>query len=330
MLISIAAPVFAESAPVYDADTMQQQFESTDQPQADLPPPPPPGQESNTFVPVQQQPSASVNSVNPSNPSMPLEQRVRKVEQQVSNMQSNDSAARMESLQNQVQSLRAQVEQLTRQLQQVETQQKSMYSDLDKRVAQSKSSVETNNDALINTNDIASKPVKAKKTKTLLANNTETPSRVSASEETTPPPAVKGVENPPQQPDVAEEQQIYQTAYNLIKAKKYEDAVNALQKMLQKYPSGQFASNAHYWLGELYGLLGKNEQSLTEFNSVVKNYSSSPRISDAQLKIGLIYASESKWAEAKSALRKVINHYPGTASARLASEQLKQIKQAGH
>ena len=61
---------------------------------------------------------------------------------------------------------------------------------------------------------------------------------------------------------MAEEQQIYQTAYNLIKAKKYNEAVTALQKMLQKYPSGQFASNAHYWLGELYGLMGKNDQAL--------------------------------------------------------------------
>ena len=87
------------------------------------------------------------------------------------------------------------------------------------------------------------------------------------------------------QPNVAEEQQIYQTAYDLIKAKKYNEAINALQKMLQKYPSGQFAANAHYWLGELFGLLGKNDQSASEFSSVVKNYPDSPKVSDAQLSL---------------------------------------------
>ena len=139
--------------------------------------------------------------------------------------------------------------------------------------------------------------------------------------------AAKSTDN---QPNVAEEQQIYQTAYSLIKAKKYNDAVDALQKMLKKYPSGQFASNAHYWLGELYGLMGKNDQALAEFGTVVKTYPDSPRVSDAQLKLGLIYASQTKWSDAKTAFKRVINHYPGTASSRLASEQLKQIKQAGH
>src|SRR5690606_20544436 len=114
------------------------------------------------------------------------------------------------------------------------------------------------------------------------------------------------------------------------KAKKYNDAVTVLQEMLQKYPSGQFASNAHYWLGELFGLLNKNDQALTEFGTVVKSYPSSPRVSDAQLKVGLIYASQLKWKDAKLALKSVVNHYPGTSSAKLATEQLSQIKQAGH
>jgi tol-pal system protein YbgF len=100
--------------------------------------------------------------------------------------------------------------------------------------------------------------------------------------------------------------------------------------MLKKYPSGQFASNAHYWLGELYGLMGKNDNALSEFDTVLNTYPDSPRISDAQLKVGLIYASQSNWSGAKSAFKKVINRYPGTASARLAAEHLKQIKQAGN
>lgn len=135
---------------------------------------------------------------------------------------------------------------------------------------------------------------------------------------------------PAAQPNVAEEQQIYQSAYTLIKAKKYSQAANTLQKMLQKYPTGQFAANAHYWLGELYGLLGKNEQAVTEFTTVVENYPESPKLADAQLKLGLIYAAQFKWAEAKSAFKLVISAHSGTPSARLASEQLKQIKQAGH
>lgn len=320
MFISVAMPVFAESAPVYDADSMAQFDSEPDQNQPDLPPPPPPSQEG-TYGPL---PSAPASS----RPSLSTEQRIKRMEQQINNMQTNDAAVRVDSLQDQVQSLRGQIEQMTRQLQQIQTQQKSMYTDLDKRLSQptkpNKLRLPADDTTL---NDAASEASSA----AAIATSTTKPVRKLAANQTNETATtVINKKSTDSQPDVAEEQQIYQTAYNLIKEKKYAEAVDALQGMLKKYPSGQFASNAHYWLGELYSLMSKNDQALTEFTAVVQNYSDSPRVSDAQLKIGLLYASQSKWSEAKTALKKVINHYPGTASSRLASEQLKQIKQAGH
>jgi tol-pal system protein YbgF len=303
-LLSMSLPLFAESAPVYDADNMQQQFDNSGELDDQSPPPSLPSQEG-AYVPQQQ--------MAPSSNSLTLEQRTRRLEQQLANMQGSESNAKVDSLQTQIQTLRGQVEQLTHDLQQMQTQQKSMYSDLDKRLNQQPPlDSGLSNDA---NNKIAAKPA-----------SKNAPAAVGVTS-TTPSDAAKATVN---QPNVAEEQQIYQTAYNLIKAKKYNDAVDALQKMLQKYPSGQFAANAHYWLGELYGVLGKTDQALSEFNQVVKDYANSPRVSDAQLKVGLILASQSKWSEAKQAFKKVINRYPGSASARLASDQLKQIKQAGH
>jgi tol-pal system protein YbgF len=255
-----------------------------------------------------------------------LDQRIKRVEQQVSNLQGTESIARSEALQKEVQTLRGQVEQLTHQLKQQQEQQKSMYTDLDKRLSQK--TVTASSDMPPAKEKEAAKPA----AKMLLADNTNqtktiAPKKAAKAADQTEANAATASDS---QPDVAEEQQIYQTAYNLIKAKKYEQAVAALQKMLQKYPSGQFASNAHYWLGELYGLMGKHDQALTEFNTVITNYPDSPRISDAQLKMGLIYAAKLNWPEAKSTFKKIVNRYPGTASARLALEQLRQIKQAGH
>lgn len=324
--ISSAMPIFAESAPVYDADAIQQNPDDygTDQAQY-LPPPPPPGQEGGGFVPMQQQPMVAAA---PSSPPLNMEQRVMRVEQQVNNMQTSDTVPRIESLQDQVQTLRGQVEQLTHQIEQLQAQQKTMYSDLDSRLNQSGNAQPRligtpppPSSAANTAEGLGGQPVlDAKKASKLAAAK---PAKLALIERLPAKPTGS-------QPNVAEEQQIYQTAYNLIKSKKYNDAVGALQNMLKKYPSGQFASNAHYWLGELYGLMGKHDQALTEFNAVVEAYPGSPRVSDAQLKVGLIYASELKWPDAKAALKKVIKHYPGSASARLASEQLKQIKQAGH
>jgi tol-pal system protein YbgF len=343
MSLGIALPVFAESAPVFDADTLQQQFEHAGEPVvADTAPPPPastspaPSQDS-TFMPVPAdapattapapqaqsfppQPAASSGNLTP-------DQRVHRLEQQMNALQSSDINAKTDSLQSQVQALRSQVEQLTHQLTEMQAQQKAMYSDLDKRLSTAPAASSSDDASLQATTPAPLKSsAKSGKPNAALAKPTATKAGVGALPATTPTP-------PPSNSkalDAAEEQKIYQSAYDLIKAKKYSQAATTLQGMLQKYPSGQFASNAHYWLGELYGLMGKNDQALNEFSAVVKSFPSSPRVSDAQLKVGLIYASQNQWSDAKMALTKVTTKYPGTASARLAVEQLAQIKQAGH
>jgi len=269
MLSSITTVVIADDAPVYDADNFPPQFDGHSASDASN------GNTSHTNV------SSAPKQ------SQTEEQRITRLEQQIENQAQSTSSSKLETMRTEIQSLRSQVEELTHQLQQVQNQQKSMYSDLDKRLTTTSSS------------------------KAVVA--------VDA--------APKEASPPKKQPNVAEEQKIYETAYELIKVKKYDEAVTTLQKMLQKYPTGQFAANAHYWLGELYGLLNKNDQSANEFSAVVKNYPDSSKVADAELKLGLIYAAQFKWAEAKAAFKKVVILYPGTASARLASEQLKQLKQ---
>lgn len=310
MLSSMTTMAFAEDAPVYDADNMPPQFD---------------GQEGGVSggntgaVPSTSAPRLQVQSTSEpvyTAPSpLPIDQRLGRVEQQVNNL--STSSAKTESLQTEVQTLRGQVESLTHQVQQLQTQLRSTYADLDKRVnkmgtvAAAKPSKKADADDASKLDD---------------ADSTVSPAPVKAADKVEAAPA----KAEPSQPNVAEEQQTYQTAYDLIKSKKYNDAITALQKMLQKYPSGQFAVNAHYWLGELYNLTGKNDLAATEFSVIVRDFSSSPKVPDAQLKLGAIYTNQLKWADAKAIFKKVMSKYPGTASARLASEQLKQIKQSGH
>jgi len=261
----VAAPVvYAESAPVYDADSGSQQYDNNGDPQQDAAPPAPeqmdqpavPGDEAapneqvsnsdqssdqsdNTFVPAQQivppshpQARTQVQVVAPSTEGMSIDQRLKRIEQQVNNMQTSDSTQRVESLQDQVQTLRGQVEQLMHQLEQLQTQQKTMFNDLDKRLSQqgmvSKAA----------TVDLDS-PVPAYKRKS--GSKPGDLAAVPSATKTVPAAAVP-VKSNENQPNVAEEQQIYQTAYDQIKSKKYNDAINTLQNMLKKYPSGQFAS----------------------------------------------------------------------------------------
>lgn len=346
--------VFAESAPVYDADSLPPFDQGADQTQSDLPPPPAPRQESRAteqeaggFVPLSDQDFSASESRSelprkaPNQAAAPAAagsttERLRRLEQQVNNIQTSEKNTKLDSLESQNQALRSELDQLNHQMQQLQKQLKAQTAAASPKNTESASAETSANQvpgaatasveraaADVNKKSVtetksakASKPVKAASPKASDAGQEE-----SRAPQTSPDDA---------QPNVQEEQQIYQTAYKLIKSKKYAEAISSLKEMLKKYPSGQFASNAHYWLGELYGLSGKNDQALSEFSIVVKNYSESPRVAEAQLKVGLIYASQSQWSEAKTALKKVVTHYPGTTSAKLAAEQLKQIKQVGH
>ncbi|MDX1900584.1 MAG: tol-pal system protein YbgF [Gammaproteobacteria bacterium] len=258
-------------------------------------------------------PSTSSSSADDTS-SLSSDQRLSRVEQQVNNLQ--DAKTKIDTLQTEIQTLRGQVEELSHNLQQLQTQQRTMYMDIDKRLSTPKPESVSSQTVPVPT---MPSPVK----KGLFIRKTPVTTKPAASVVAQQPAKMS-------QPNVAEEQQTYQVAYDLIKEAKYDQAIAALQKMLSKYPSGQFAANAHYWLGELYGLQGKNEQSANEFSTVIKQYPDSPKIADAQLKLGLSYAAQQKWGAARIAFKKVIDHYPGTASSRLASQQLKQIKLAGH
>lgn len=339
MSMMIATLVHAESAPVYDADSMPAQFDDAVVPQQQSRTQ---GQQADSldlledeqaFVPMESMQSKR-SAVRPAagSPNMDSEQRPKREKSRI-----DANPEQVESLQQEVQTLRNQVEQLSHQLQQVEQQQKSQYSDLDKRLTQTPSNEKTAVDksAKSKTKDSEELASNTKSDITVATENKTEAKSSAVTKQNEKKLATKTEETVTEskvlaQPNVAEEQQIYQTAYTLIKAKKYNEAIDTLQNMLKKYPMGQFASNAYYWLGELYGLLDKKDQALSAFNTVVKSYPESPRVIDAQLKVGILYASQFKWSEAKLAFKKIVNKYPGTGPSRIAAEQLKQIKTAGH
>jgi tol-pal system protein YbgF len=291
-LLSVAFPVFATEAPVYDVETYPPQFDGQDEAPVPVaadtkltPVDPPTPAVSNPFA----APSASTLATEQT---LSLEQRVAKTEHQVNSVA--DLMGKLSQTQATLQAVQGQVETLEHAVQELRKQQSAQYADLDRRIVPP---------AAV----ISPKPVKG-----------------SDGQKVAPIAAAVVPIN------TQDEQALYQSAYNLIKTKKYAGAAAALQKMLQKYPQGQYSANAHYWLGELYGLMGKNDDAVAEFQVIVKNYPDSPKIADAQLKLGLIYAGQFKWNEAKKALKTVSTRYPGTSSARLAAEQLRQIIASGH
>jgi tol-pal system protein YbgF len=195
-------------------------------------------------------------------------------------------ASKVQQMQQTIDDLRGIVEMQGHQIKNLETSQRTMYADLDKRVA-------------------TLEGIKASSLPAASANDTS----INKPKSVTP-----------------DEKQVYQDAFQLISNKKYSDAIEAFKNYLQKYPTGIYVPNAHYWLGELYAISGDNRSSLSEFSAVVSDYASSNKAPDALLKLGSMAFNQGNFDQAEKYWSQLTSNYPNSAAARIAGKQLRQLK----
>lgn len=172
----------------------------------------------------------------------------------------------------------------------------------------------------------ASRPVQEKLAKVVNSVNLdEDKAKIKAE-----PKAEPKIEPKAEPKDEQKEQQAYNKAFNLIKEKKYSQAIEMLKAFLKAYPakedgSSQYALNAYYWLGELYFLQGQLDQAATQFKVIVKKFPGKAKVPDAMLKLGLISANLGKTAEAKQTFQDIKKRFPDSSAARTASLELQKL-----
>lgn len=126
----------------------------------------------------------------------------------------------------------------------------------------------------------------------------------------------------------------YQSAYNLIRTKKYPEATTALHDYLKRFPNGEQAANAHYWLGEIYMVQWQGDKSKAdllekanqEFLNVVHQFPTHMKVSDSVLKLGLIELEKGNVEAARLHFSDVKTRFPGTAAAKVADARLQLLK----
>ncbi len=271
-----------------------------------------PGQARSTVV--KSEPSVSVSNLS-------ADQRMNKLEQQINNINEQNLISKIDELQQRLQKLNGQLEDQAHQIEQLNSQLRNFYQDLNQRlekpgVGKSK----------------ASEP--AVETKASGAQNeiNENVVPVATSEgeivEALPDTAVTAAEKndgdvkPRTDKAYLKEQQMYQTAIDLLPSKKYEASSSKLRDYLRLYPKGVYVANAHYWLGEINFLQKNYDAAEEEFKIVTTKYAKSKRVSDAMFKLALVHQNQGRDAQAKKELNQVVKRYPGTSAAQLAKLQL--------
>ena len=118
----------------------------------------------------------------------------------------------------------------------------------------------------------------------------------------------------------------YQKAFQAVQQRRFNDAADGLSAYLQKYPEGEYADNAQYWLGEIYLLQESFDRAELAFSHLIKRFPKSDKRSDALYKLGQVNDRLGNDAKAKTYLQRVIKEYPNTASARLADVYLGNLE----
>lgn len=226
--------------------------------------------------------------------SLPLNDRVARVEQQQQNLVSMNLPQQISDLQQQVAQLRGQVQEEQHAMQTLTQQQQAFYKDLDNRIKQASSAPSQTKASAISQKEsaVAATPLAA--------------------------PSVQLKENA-----------AFQAGIDSLTKKQYSQAINQFQSYLKTYPQGQFAPNALYWLGDIYFTQNNIKQASQQFSNLIKTYPDSAKVPDAQLKLAVIHANSGDSASAKTELARIIKDHPNSTAAQLANIRLQQLSAKG-
>ena len=220
-----------------------------------------------------------------------LDARVQRIERVLTNQSLLQLAQRIDALQGEVRNLRGEVELLQNQSEGGKAQSRSLYGDLEKRLA-----------AL----------------ETLGGVGAGGGSQGAAM-------GVPGAGAPLAGASLAGEQASYDAAFNALKGADYPKAIANFKGFLGTYPESPLASNAQYWLGEAYYVTRAYDDAIVAFRKVTTDWPDSRKAPDALVKIGFTQSALGRNGDARLTLEDVTRRYPGSEAAQLAAERLKRL-----
>lgn len=271
-----------------------------------------------------------------------LAERVARLEQEQAQGQGQGSEQtldllnRINQLQTEVQSLRGLVEQQGFEIESLKKRARDQYLDLDSRINR------------LEGNPLAADPAAVPDQGVTLPDDAQPLAEAPNPNVTTPTPVPMEdpeVRAPLQAPsqteglagsgesapaeviaDPVDERRMYESAFDALKEGRYAEAARRFQGFLNTFPSGQFAPNAHYWLGESYYVTQNYQIALDSFRTLLNRFPTSTKAPDALLKVGYCQYELRQWAEAEATLNQVVERYPDSTVSRLAQGRLRALR----
>lgn len=126
--------------------------------------------------------------------------------------------------------------------------------------------------------------------------------------------------------DPATENRAIESAYGLVKAANYANAVKALQEFIKNYPNSVHVTNAGFWLGNAQFTLKDYKEALLTYRALLKADPNTARAPDVFFNIAGCQQELKAVTQAAATLKQLIVKYPDSAAAAKARKLLAVTK----
>jgi len=120
-------------------------------------------------------------------------------------------------------------------------------------------------------------------------------------------------------------QETYQAGFRDFNAARYSVAAGEFQDVVTYYPQDEMAGNAQFYLGEIAYRQQNFADAVKAYNTVLENFSGSPKAAVAQLHKGLALIQLNKRDAGIHELRSLIQRHPQTPEAAQARSKLNAL-----
>jgi tol-pal system protein YbgF len=117
--------------------------------------------------------------------------------------------------------------------------------------------------------------------------------------------------------------EVYRLAYSDFSSGKYNIASVGFKNYLDKYPSGELAGQAQFYLGECYYSQNNFQSAYEQYDLLEKNYPKSDLVPSARLKKALSLELLGKVQAGRDLMATIIKDFPNSTEAATAREKLK-------
>src|SRR6266581_4219699 len=118
---------------------------------------------------------------------------------------------------------------------------------------------------------------------------------------------------------------LYSNGLRDLNGKKYDLAAQEFGDYLKYYGTTDLASNAQFYVGEIFFAQLQYDQAINAYSKVINNYPKSFKLAPARLKRALALIALGEKNSGVSELRMVVKSYPGTDEERRAKAKLQEL-----